>query len=318
MSHPLISTWTFSDAGLTLTTLHDRDAHRVGLSFACARGVDRIDASIEPIFRNAIAGEAFRDIRPVRSPEGINERGNRRGALAECRCETLNRLTHPARRTAYEDRVIAKVLEMGGDTTAPFHFKLAIFASGGLLGEQILLFRLLDKVKDRSGTLEVFFIDQCYEPMIRDATHRATFEEALGREESVQQFLREFCHCLPSTLTLRGTFFASARSYLQMARMNLLFKHHLLIGADIEDANRVVGQIGREAGIGAAQPMVLMHASGAELGQLTHFGTLVDREDLERGDALSEPSGGLRKRTLLLGATVVTVFVLLLLQLRKL
>ncbi|MGR3952530.1 MAG: hypothetical protein QRY74_06555 [Chlamydia sp.] len=130
--------------------------------------------------------------------------GNLRGRLSECTCSTLNRKRNPKIRIEYENRVIDAIMQSVRSAKGEFHFKLAVFASGHLLGEQILLFRLLDQLKKegKRGTIDLFFIDKSYSSAINRSD-----ENILGREGSIEQFLVEITQILPKNITVMGSFF---------------------------------------------------------------------------------------------------------------
>ena len=66
--------------------------------------------------------------------------GNVRGNLTECACETLNRMSYPHLRHRYENQVILAAVNMIRANPGLNCLNLAIFASGGLHGELVLIF----------------------------------------------------------------------------------------------------------------------------------------------------------------------------------
>ncbi len=286
MTQPTSSQWSFYrnqqsniDAKVTIKTLQYK-LNPISISFHCSRSVSCIDKNICNVFQNAIDGNAHVDM--IQNPFCSHEQviggcGNKRGYLSECRCEILNRVDKPEVRKNYENKVINTILQKFSDSMNSFHLKLAIFCSGELLGEQILLFRLLHKLKQKkaAGTIELFLIDRCYKQAIRNSCHDRNFEDSVGKEKYIEQFLREICQCLPQNITLKGNFFYSAKMYIKIAKINNAFKHHLLIGADIENTNVIMGNIGREAGLGIDQPpIVLIKKSDPWVCQLDPSGNL--------------------------------------------
>ncbi|MGR3952528.1 MAG: hypothetical protein QRY74_06545 [Chlamydia sp.] len=227
--------------------------------FNCFREIDTIDERIASVYQNIINCNAHRDIAPNNGgcAHGAvtGPCGNMRKKLSECRCEALNRKTHPDIRREYENCVIAVVMKSVRKTSGKFHFKLAVFASGHLLGEQILLFRLLDQLKKekKSGVIDLFFIDHCYRPAISKSD-----KNILGREGSIEQFLVEITQALPKNIAVSGGFFDDAQKYIALARKNKNFQHNLLIGADIEGLNKIMGDIGTGAGTGEHEPITLI------------------------------------------------------------
>ncbi len=227
--------------------------------FTCNRTRDGIDARVANVYQNAVLGKGHVNIDPNSEGCGLGavtgHCGNLRGRLSECKCETLDRKTHPKIRFEYENRVIDAVMQSVRETRGKFHFKLAVFASGHLLGEQILLFRLLNQLKKegKSGIIDLFFIDHCYRPAINSLN-----ENILSREGAIEQFLVEITRALPKNIAVGGGFFDDADKYIKLARENENFQHDLLIGADIESMNDIMGGIGTGAGTGRHDPIVLI------------------------------------------------------------
>ena len=254
-----------TEANITLSTMfHHRRQSPIGLQFQCRRFSREIDPQMYPVFSRAVNGTAHLDMRsnPLCSHDNVlSGCGNRRNALTECRCEVLDRVAHPEIRLEYENQVIDVVTEqIKNQGQGQFHFKLAIFCSGELLGEEVLLFRLFQKLKEMgaSGTLELFFIDRCYQSAIQGATHSTNFENAVGNQGYISQFLQEISKCAPSSVQITGAFFDDSESYIQLAKSRPTYQHHLLIGADIETANFDMGKIGKEAGCGQHRPITLI------------------------------------------------------------
>lgn len=289
------STWNFYgtqkgiESSIALSTVYDR-SNPVSISFRCSRSVSWMDERMSRVFQNAIFKKAHLDMTKnhICSHNQVTGGcGNRRGYLSECRCEVLDRISHPDVRTNYENRVIKTIFHLLSNTTGPFHFKLAIFCSGELLGEQVLLFRLLDKLKkeNATGIIELFLIDHCYKHAIENSTHTDKFEDCVGREKCIEQFLIEIGQCLPQSISIRGSFFASSEQYIQMAQNNDRLKHHLLIVADIENSNFDMGQIGEKAGCGLANPIALIKTDAPAVCELDSVGHLTN---------CYNPSGGAR------------------------
>lgn len=268
------------EATITVRTLGNTNSTKKALSFECSRKVSWIDRKIHSIFMNAIQGEAHRDlIYNSQCPHNqvTGSCGNRRGALSECRCSTLDRVNQPEIRRNYENKVIKKILELLGQPN-PFHLRLAIFCSGQLLGEEILLFRLIHELKARSktGSIEVFFIDLCYAQAISKAKHNTNFKDSVGKKDYISQFISDFSGCLPPNIELKGTFFDSSESYINFATANPSFKHDLLIGADIENTNVVMARIGTQAGARGIEPITLIRGANAALCELDPIGNLIN------------------------------------------
>jgi len=253
---------------------------QIGLSFGCKRYAPYIDPRISAIYTNAILGKAAQDMTynsTCPHNKVTSSCGNQRRHLSECRCKILDRIDHPEIRFAYENQVISAIYEILKENGAnPFHLKLGIFCSGELLGEQILLFRLLNELNKSSlsGHIELFLIDRCYNTAIENSYQGYSFEQAVGNQKYIAQFLEEICYALPQNITVSGTFFDEADTYISTAQSNPNFKHHLLIGADIEKANFDMGRIGREAGLGKTLPITLVKAPNSLLCQLDGYGNL--------------------------------------------
>ncbi|MCK4935171.1 MAG: hypothetical protein KAR79_06245, partial [Simkaniaceae bacterium] len=124
------------------------------LSFQCKHLPS--NPAMRKIFDHAVSGRAIDDMIPNPDrcdPEADKSHcGNRRGDLAECRCPVYDRLEKPSLRHQFENDVIEKIINHPTMRKAkmgkiPFEFHLAVFCSGRLLGEEILLFRLFDRLK---------------------------------------------------------------------------------------------------------------------------------------------------------------------------
>ncbi len=241
-----------------------------GISFECSRiqppGLDQntiyINRGLYEVFLKAVQGKAHEDMRPnttgTCSGADMRHCGNRRGDLAECRCEDLNRKTKPYVRHQFENEVIGKIvthpkIEQSLSSKTPFQFNIAVFCSGRLLGEEILLFRLFHALHNKgvSGTINLFLIDRLeYAPAIG----LGDSAKALNQHTYLRQFLTEICEGLPPSLKVNGTFFAEADDYMAQASANAQFKHDLLIGADMEGAHEHMPKMNTSAGIDPSQP----------------------------------------------------------------
>lgn len=134
---------------------------------------------------------------------------------------------------------------------------IAIFASGGLHGEFVLMVRLIDQLKKIRfhGTIQLFLIDREYAQHIENAfyfnpsAHPNGFKrtEFLGGRKDLAQFLSEVSLCLPRTIQLNGAVFGEASDYIARASIDGNFRHDLLIGADIEDTKAIVSQLKQKA-----------------------------------------------------------------------
>lgn len=248
------------------------------ISFSCSRAYLRdldshklyLSQKVHDIFKNAVEGRAHEDINPNVSghcafPDSVSGHcGNMREALGECRCEDLNRKAKPRIRYHFESTVINKILthakiEQSLRSPAPFLFNLAIFCSGRLLGEEVLLFRLLNELcKQRaSGTIRLFLIDRAYS----SAIELGNSQTALHQNQYLQQFLTEICECLPPSLKIDGTIFAEADDYTAQAQADDRFKHDLLIGADIENTQQIMSDINAKASAAHGQtPLALVRS----------------------------------------------------------
>jgi hypothetical protein len=286
MTHQVSSSWNIGNNGqvnasVAVNTLYEQGRKPVAIAFSCSRFVQGIDRNIYAVFVRAIRGESHLDMQvsdQCAHDNVLSGCGNRRNALSECRCEVLNRVTYPERRISYENQVINAIMSSVVAQGSPFHFRLGIFCSGELLGEEILLFRLFNVLLERglTGTLELFFVDHCYSSAINNSTHNGSLPDAVGRSAYIEQFLLEIAQCAPQNITVKGAFFDDSEKYIQLAAQNPGFKHHLLIGADIENANIGMGKVGREAGLAVTQPIVLVkrEVEGAQVCQLDSQGAL--------------------------------------------
>lgn len=262
----------------------------ISISFKCHRQFSCIDSDVYDVFIRAIQGKSHNDM--DENPLGCSHEsvtggcGNKRGYLSECRCDLLNRKTNPQIRHNYENRVISQIIEiLKKQNIACFRLNLAIFCSGGLLGEEILLFRLFDQLKRRgaSGVINLFLIDHCYDQAIKASSlyHRkiahgqsASFHEVFGGQKDLEQFLLEICKSTQPAIRIEGTVFSDSNQYIEKAKSHNSFKHHLIIGADIENANHDMGTIAREAGLGEMKPIALVKTDKPLLCELDISGNL--------------------------------------------
>lgn len=248
------------------------------ISFQCSRsyphGTDTSKIYIRSeiifnIFKKAVEGKSDEDIKANDCAACIGADmghcGNIRGDLAECRCEDLNRKIKPHIRNHFENKVIEKILghnkiKQSFNNGKSFQFNLAIFCSGRLLGEEILLFRLLNKLHNlkASGTINLFLIDRMeYTPAIKVGDPLKTLSQC----KYLDQFLREICECLPPTLKINGTIFAEAEHYIAQAEKDIQFRHDLLIGADIEGTQKIMSDISLKASVATGQtPLALVRS----------------------------------------------------------
>lgn len=212
------------------------------------------DSRLARIFRNAVEGKGHVDITRNVSEGGGDFRtdGHRRGNLYECRCKVLDRMRNPKIRIDFEDQVIDAAVKLVRENGLN-RLRLGMFCTGRLLGEEILLFRLLDALKKSGfqGDLELFLIDRDYGSAVRSG----------GFEDYMQQFLVEVGASCPDGISVNGAFFADSSEYIARAKEDRQFEHDLLIGADIETARPFMGQIGREASSSIApKPITLLKA----------------------------------------------------------
>lgn len=214
----------------------------IGISFACARWSDEISPRLKPIVLKDILGLSHLNF-------DLDKQGSARGHLSECACDACNRGVDPSIRTDYENRVLEEVLNILEEQgRAPFHLKLGIFCSSDLLAEKTLLSRLLHAIRGYSGTLELFLIDRKYGGAIQNTRHGGSLRDAVGQHKAMAQFIQELSESIPSSIEVQGTFFAEGNDYLDMVSQNPAFRHHLLIGSDIEEAAADMGEVGLLAG----------------------------------------------------------------------
>lgn len=233
----------------------------LNLRFACSRQFDAIDPRMVGIYHQAIQGGAHRSLThsdATCSAGKVSKHcGNSRGHLYECACETLNRTSYPRLRHQYEDMVINKALGIVREDRHLRSLNIAIFASGGLHGEFVLMARLIDQLKKAGfhGTIQLFLIDREYSQHIENAfyfnpsAHPNGFQwsEFLGGRQDLAQFLSEISLCLPTTIEVNGAVFGDASDYIARASKDSNFRHDLLIGADIENSGTIVSQLKQEA-----------------------------------------------------------------------
>lgn len=248
------------------------------LSFQCRRFKAIKDPRITQIYQDALNSRANTFVRPNCTYNNhFGDCGNTRGYLTECRCPILNRQTNFEARRNYENDVINSVIKLAEHLT---HIKLGVYCSGRLLGEEILLFRLLDRLQREGfkGEVELFFIDTEYQKAINSANLTHSLEESVGGAKYIEQFLEEMCMSLPKDISLKGSFFGSDHDYILAAETNQAFKHHLLIGADVMDLYKNMGPVGKRTGLYPSKnPIALVHAHDTpEVCLVDGQGELVD------------------------------------------
>jgi hypothetical protein len=258
------------------------------LGFQCNRHVAAKDPRIVQIYRDALHSRAMTTVPPFcQNDNQFRECGNTRGYLTECRCPLLNRTTHYKAHRTYENKVIDSVIDLVNKGRLT-HIKLACFGSGRLLGEEILLFRLFEALQQNKfkGTIELFFIDSDYQAVINQSVPKINLERSVGGARYIQQFLQEASMCLPKSITLKGLFFGHSEDYLSAVRSNQEYKHHLLIGSDVMDAYKIMGPIGKEAGLNPQrEPIALVHARQTpEVCLIDPKGKLKDCKDVSESN----------------------------------
>lgn len=246
------------------------------ISFNCKRNYSCIDADIYEVYCNAVNGNSYMDMHDsplvCKHDEVAGGCGNRRGKLSECRCTILNRRTDPKIRGHYEDVAIEKIMQVISNRVeeyGDFTFNLAVFCSGGLLGEEILLFKLFHFIRSNnySGEFNVSLIDKVYGTAIKTSSFyhsklclgqaQNSLEGPFGEDETIQQFLIEICKSAPKSITFSGQFFYDDESYISAVQNNSACKHDFLIGADIVGLLDNMKNIERYAGTGIIPPFLL-------------------------------------------------------------
>lgn len=249
-----------------------RSTSQLGLSFNCSRTTPR-SQHIKTVYQNAIKGAAhlgFDQHGACQMVQGIQMCSpNQRGNLYECGCTTLNRLTDEGRdaRLKFENQVIAQALSLVNQSRSiPFHLRLGFFCSGGLFGEQVLLFRLANELKKRGfrGNIELFLIDKCYDRLLDSSVAITPNNKHSG--PAVKQFLNELNGGLPKQITVSGVFFKDSNDYIRLAERDDRYKHDLFVGADIEKASPFLQEIGMKAGVHGIAPLALIK-EGPDLGK---------------------------------------------------
>jgi hypothetical protein len=247
--------------------------HRpLNLYFKCQRTAkdNEVDTSVAHLYKTVVAGKAETLMKA--NPNGCAHNivtgfcGNMRGDLSECRCDALDRMKHSIRRTKFEDEVIKEILDILKPNKENFHFNLALFATGGLHGEQVLLLRLIDALKSDGykGNIHISLIDTVYKPNIEagyqvfcQKMQKFQWDKLIGDRKDLKQFLAEISLCLPSTLSLEGRVYGSSDDYVLRASHCMHNRHDLIIGADIEGMAGMVAGINEKAGKGRAAKVLI-------------------------------------------------------------
>lgn len=233
----------------------------LNISFRCSRSTSTVDASIRNIYNTIVQGNVHTllTVNPWQCAVNNNTGhcGNVRGALAECKCWVLNRKDKPGIRKDYEDSVISKVLSITGQNNKQFNVRLAMMATGNLLGEQCLLIRLVEALKKANcgGTIHVSLIDLDYKASINTShavahlplEHPFQWTQLLGHRKDFEQFVIEMSLCLPPTIVLMGEIFGSSEDYVLKAQKIPGYTHDLMIGADIEELSELMDEVNQIA-----------------------------------------------------------------------
>lgn len=208
------------------------------IAFRCQRTVGTIDKSMIAIAKQ-IEDLTFSAL--ITHPQAPESHRNKRGNLSECNCVFLNRKTNPEIRLYYENLVIQTVENLV--TNGKTNINIAMFATGGLHGEQTLLWRLIAQIHHRGykGVISVVLIDQIYKDSIQKAvafTIRPkppafNWINFIGGREDLMQFLNEMTLVLPPTIQLEGTVFGEADDYISRTEIQPELRNDILIGADI-------------------------------------------------------------------------------------
>ncbi len=259
------SNWTFKAendttrevAKLSVETVSDTQGP-IGLAFRAWRLVEGIDRRFSDVYFNAIRGKAHLNVDQAMCDQVYGHKGISRGALSECSCELLHRVNHPQTRLNYENQAIQSILKIIGKEQ-PFRVNIAFFRPGELLEVEVLLFRLLNELirQNAKGKIALYLIDHQYDLPVLQANHTTNFPSAVAGAGYIRQFLTEMCGCLPPSIVLEGIFFKESNEYTALAERDPTFKHHLLISADVQGANLATKEIGKKAGLGVAQPIIL-------------------------------------------------------------
>ncbi len=235
------------------------------ITCVCKHALDTIDQSVQHIYNAILRDKNIHHLlkpNPGHCPVGINvggkggHCGNVRDFLNECRCYLLDRRTFPHVRDHYEKLIVDAAWQILSSTpcTGNNSLNIAIFASGGLHGELVLMVKLLNRLRNNfEGTVNLFLIDTEYQANIRQAyeffqlvnsPQKATlggsflWNNFLGQRQDLEQLLRELTLGLPSKIELKVHMFGDADDYILRAQYDANFRHDLLVGADIEMTER--------------------------------------------------------------------------------
>jgi len=243
------------------------------ISFYCRHQTNEItDSKIQQLYRTIISGNAH-ELLQANPNQCVHNSvtglcGNVREMMTECRCETLNRVTFPERRKSYENKVIHtlhEIIHSQGNNF--FTINLAIFASGGLHGEEVLLLRLIEELRTKhAGIISLFLIDTDYQENIKESGKTCfvqpgksfSWDLLVGNRQDLKQFLFEVTNCLPSNIHLKGTVFGSLADYVSRANNDPNFCNDLLIGSDIGDNVQRMAQIQQTTNRSGYEAIILL------------------------------------------------------------
>lgn len=281
-----IRTDTHSLVVVGTTFVDKRRKKPINILFKCIRQHRLMSCIITEVYCAAVNGKSHllltQNSNKCGEGQVVKHWGHYRGKLSECRCDTLDRIQHPMRRLQFENKVIQAVLAIIAQQKKSFAVNIAIFASGGLHGVEVLLFRLFHEIRKQQlkGKITLFFIDMDYQKNIEAAKQVyhlckrvASFSwmMTVGYREDLAQFLHEISLCLPPEVVVEGAVFGDSDDYIMSAQKNDAYKHHLLIGTDSENLVSVVGTIDKLAGLGGTKPIVLIKEVSSQKQELAKF-----------------------------------------------
>lgn len=252
----------------------------LSVSFSCQRNVNDIDDSIKSIYNSIISNQIHTQLTPRDSGvcmanEVMNHCGNKRGDLSECACNALNRIRNLHHRKNFEDQVINLVRSFLAQNPYQSQLNIAMFASGMLHGESVLVIKLIHALKNirYSGEVNLFLIDRQYSPSIAAANNLILSEEykrgfrwerLIGNRRDIQQFLKETALCVPPSISIGGAVFGDANDYIWRAQNDRCrdFKHDILVGADIEETEEIFREIKLHTDRSSLPGVVLIRGPG--------------------------------------------------------
>lgn len=205
--------------------------------------------------------------------------GNKRGSLYECRCEALDRKKDPSLRAKHETLAIDTIEKLLTSKNSS-QLNLALFGTGGLHGELVLLVRLIDRLTQLKfkGCINLSLMDTCYQTAIKLTDQGKT----PCYTKSMAQFMLELASFLPPTIQVNTTFYGDAGHYVAHVKNESSCKNDLLLAADAEDTMSILKELQEKTNRTGLQALILGKRvqENEEIPQMCSIDTQISCYDL--------------------------------------